>query len=621
MEPRAEPRRIRIDDRSNVRLALANLAPLDICTRSASPPTATPETNVAASLVTAIAGMLGATAAPAPASESIDAFAQFSLSMYLNERSDQQRFLTRVPVVACDAKEDPEYKKLVDGSDDFFRQATALVGPPPSPDGCVRETASQVGLACELDFQTRRLAAFAAADYRGFNQSNFRVDGNPALQPVRNAFGSTLPSIDQAGKLQALVDEMAAWAADLHKKYDFRVPAGDSSAPQLPPVVPGALTVAPLSVGLASANAGAIPPPQRVRISSGGQSGAFTATPSSTGGWLHVSTLSDTAPASGFFELLVTADPTGIDPKDSRTLQGSITISGTGAVKGSSVIRVTFKPAPLPSQCDLDTLREADRIVDRAKAEMSLLSDNNKTLTGAQAALKAAFVGMVKIEDDFKRRVTQGTVIVDPSGVLVQPFNLATDRKGTSTGYLACVNAVDGKTPTTTNINYTLLYQDIPRWTASAGLLTSFIEKKIIGLEAQSNPPGGAASGSSVLVQTDHAFVQFVPMAFVNYRIGRYHPSRYGKRKEDQLATTVNASLGFGINPNSGTNQVELFGGLAFGLNRFLIHVGADLGRQEGPGGGYSLNSPVPSTVTAAPISWHWHGMISIGFSVRLAPY
>jgi hypothetical protein len=50
MEPAAEPRSIRVDDRASVRFLLKNLSPLDVCTRTASPPTATTETPVAESL-------------------------------------------------------------------------------------------------------------------------------------------------------------------------------------------------------------------------------------------------------------------------------------------------------------------------------------------------------------------------------------------------------------------------------------------------------------------------------------------------------------------------------------------------------------------------------------------
>lgn len=55
MEPIAEPRRIRVDDRARVRFVLDGLSPLDVCTRNTGTPTV--ETPVPQSLVTTIAGL------------------------------------------------------------------------------------------------------------------------------------------------------------------------------------------------------------------------------------------------------------------------------------------------------------------------------------------------------------------------------------------------------------------------------------------------------------------------------------------------------------------------------------------------------------------------------------
>jgi len=88
--------------------------------------------------------------------------------------------------------------------------------------------------------------------------------------------------------------------------------------------------------------------------------------------------------ASGTFAILVAVNPAG---SDVTTHYGSIRIVGTGTAKGIIIVNVTFKPISYPADCDLDHFREVDEIVERAKAEMSLLS-NNKTLKGAQATLK-----------------------------------------------------------------------------------------------------------------------------------------------------------------------------------------------------------------------------------------
>jgi hypothetical protein len=110
-------------------------------------------------------------------------------------------------------------------------------------------------------------------------------------------------------------------------------------------------------------------------------------------------------------------------------------------------------------------------------------------------------------------------------------------------------------------------------------------------------------------------------MAYVNYRVFGYKTTHYGKGKEDDLIWTTHISGGFGINPNSGTNQPEFFAGFALGMNRFIFHSGVHYGRTQSLAGGYTLGSPVPSGLTTAPISWSYHPAFSIGFSVRLAPY
>jgi hypothetical protein len=256
------------------------------------------------------------------------------------------------------------------------------------------------------------------------------------LDPVRKAYTTPITSIEAAGRLQAIVDEITTWDTDLHKKYDYKAPSGDgggaSGAPTGPPIVPGALTVAPTMLSFTPGT-----PTQTLEISSGGQSGTFTATPTSDGGWLKLSKagpnapsngpFSDQAPTRGTFELIATVDA-GL----TGTHYGSIAIAGTGAATGTTNVNVKFAPSPEPSAGDLQTLAAVDQVVDRAKAEMSLLSDNNKTLEAAQGTLKTAYMALVKVEDDFKRRKTQGVIREEPvelpdhtkGYVIVQTFNL-----------------------------------------------------------------------------------------------------------------------------------------------------------------------------------------------------
>jgi hypothetical protein len=616
MEPFAEPRRIRIDDRANVRFRLNNLSPLDICSRNANAPTPTPETNVAESIVTTIAGK-GAFAIGGSTANFLTN-SVVSEELFVANTEGLKNLETAKPK-QCSIETDPEYKRILAESKKFFPAACGLVGTNKPQTDCDKVDDSQLALATQMDNATRSLAIFAAQDFRGASQKDFAVESNPDLEDVRDAFTAPASTIQAAGELQAIVDEISTWASDLHKKYDYAPsPDGGSPATSMPPVVPGTLMVAPteLSVSPVTLN-------QVVRISSGGKAGSFTAT--SNVPWLLVSktdaagvkTLTDLAPDRGTFSLVISVRPDGLGD---TVHYGAITISGTGAAKGTTIVNVTFKPPAGPEECALADLREIDKIVDRAKAEMSILGDNNKSLEASQASLKAAYMALVKVEDDYTRRLDQKLVRLE-GGILVQDFNLGTDRKATSTGSLSCVSAVDGKTPTTTNISYSLLYQDVPHWTSSLGFLTSFQEKKIIGIANESDTSTTPPSNVQFFRVTDQARVQVIPMAFVNYRLGGYATTHYGSTKEDELIWTAHLSGGFGINPNSGTNQPEFFGGLAFGLNRFMFHTGVHVGRTQSLGGGYSLNTQVPSGLSTAPIAWSYHPAFTLGFSVRVAPF
>jgi hypothetical protein len=94
---------------------------------------------------------------------------------------------------------------------------------------------------------------------------------------------------------------------------------------------------------------------------------------------------------------------------------------------------------------------------------------------------------------------------------------------------ISCVSDIDGKTPTTSTINYSLLYQDVPRGSASAGVLNSFQEKRIVGVQNENDTATTPPTNVMLFRITDQARVQLIPMAFVNYRLGGYKTSQYGR--------------------------------------------------------------------------------------------
>ena len=79
---------------------------------------------------------------------------------------------------------------------------------------------SQAELACQIDAANSKLNDFVGKDYRGAEQAKFDIHSSD-LDYVKLWFGTPIPTVAASGNLQAMVDEMAYWQSDLHKKYDF----------------------------------------------------------------------------------------------------------------------------------------------------------------------------------------------------------------------------------------------------------------------------------------------------------------------------------------------------------------------------------------------------------------
>jgi hypothetical protein len=627
MEPKAEPPRIRVDDRETVQVLLKGLSPLDVCSLNGRTPAATAETNVAESLAGTVAKLGGfAIGAATPRYQTMNA-SESQTAFAIRDR-------TRATLPKCtsgNVKEDKEFTAIEDAGDKFDCRAAQLIAGDAGIMDLEQDDAgacrpllenpaprNQAELIEKFDSAATTLADYAGKDYRGGNYKDFSPR-DAQLKSVRALFEQSLPTIAQAGKLQALVDEMAAWAADLHKKFDYKAPAPDDGSPPQPSVI---VPVAGATVVVATPAALAFTYPAKpeeltkaVHVFASGPGAKFTVAQSSgSSNWLKYELPKDASLDNGSLDLKVTVDPNGLG--QAKSVAASFAISGAGQGAGTTIVNVTLKPAATVIPCDLEFLTWVDERIDRAKAVMSLISDNNKTLETAQATLKANYLSLTKVYDDYVRRRDLLKVVYENNNQLVQKFDLATDRKNTITANVSCVSDTDGKTPTTDAINFSVLYQNVPNWSASAGLLTSFLARNTIGVVSVANV------GNTFQV-IDHARAQLVPMAFVNYRFATLGRTYYGGakpgEKEDELIWTMHGSAGLGVNPNSGANQPEFFLGLGIGFNRFMIHPGVHFGRTQSLGGGYTIGSAAPGSTT--PINWSYHPAFSIGFSVRLAPY
>ncbi len=111
----------------------------------------------------------------------------------------------------------------------------------------------------------------------------------------------------------------------------------------------GSVSASPASLSFRYTPGGTLPAAQPIAVSGNGSVLPFTATASSTGGWLSVSPASGTTAPSGTVALsAAVANPGALAPN--QTYQGTITVAGTNAGSGSTTIPVALTiSAPLPT--------------------------------------------------------------------------------------------------------------------------------------------------------------------------------------------------------------------------------------------------------------------------------
>ena len=271
--------------------------------------------------------------------------------------------------------------------------------------------------------------------------------------------------------------------------------------------------------------------------------------------------------------------------------------------------------------CRPSTLDEIETPIDSGKAIIAAAQDNLKTLQTTQASLVTAYTALVKVYEDyvFRRDILKSVTPEGPAGAqwLSQDIPVGPNYSATDASPLTCVSDAALTQATTDAITYAVLYQNVPRVTVSAGLLTTFLPKKIIGIQAVA---GSSSTSTNYFKVTDSSRAQVFPMAFVNLRTGGAKLTTWPGEPENELVIANSVSAGIGINPNTGTNQAEFFLGDAVSFGRVYVHLGAHFGRTESLGGGFQLDTPT-NGATSAPINWNYHVAFSIGLSVRLAPF
>jgi hypothetical protein len=208
----------------------------------------------------------------------------------------------------------------------------------------------------------------------------------------------------------------------------------------------------------------------------------------------------------------------------------------------------------------------------------------------------------------------QLTSAPNPKVGLIQDLLLAQDRNVKVTQSVSCVSLLDKTKVTLDPVPISVTYQNVPRLTFSVGPVLSTLNKRQIGtsLVKTGTDDKGAATLKTTIAVTDQAAAQVVPFSFLNFKL---YDRPWASR-----TFTFNLSGGVGVNPNSGTKEPEFFSGVAFGLDRMLVHLGMHTGRLQQLGGGFQIGDTVPDKTSGLPINRSYENRFAVALSFRIAP-
>ncbi len=269
-------------------------------------------------------------------------------------------------------------------------------------------------------------------------------------------------------------------------------------------------------------------------------------------------------------------------------------------------LKLVITNGPVQGSNDIATIRSDQEVLDTIAGELSALKSNYDSI----AAAKVQFRTLLTFLKQTDSGISAG----------INPFSkdlpMVPNRQQTATTSISCTNSITKKASTPT-IPVTVMYEGIPNLSVSVGALLSAIEKQKLGTTAVSTGINstGQPTFKSVFAVVDHAPVQVIPFAFLNYRLFNLEKKNPDPTKRPRY--TLHASAGVGVNPNSGSNEVEFFFGLAFGIKKLLVQVGDHVGLfQEGFTGGFNIGDTVPANF---PSTLPIHKVYRNGFGIALS--
>jgi hypothetical protein len=279
---------------------------------------------------------------------------------------------------------------------------------------------------------------------------------------------------------------------------------------------------------------------------------------------------------------------------------------GTDKVPMPEAIDPKSDKAFLP--LDEEVIPLDEQLLNYVSGQISVLKADDDSISAARVQFRALLALFAQVDSAIK----------DPSKT-TNPFQkdlpVLPFTQQTASTAVVCSNSFTKKA-STPQISVIVAYQKNPALSVSVGPLLSTIEKQKLGITPISTGVDGTGKPTFKLIfaVVDHAPVQVVPFAFLNYRFCEFGNKANPAKKKP---ISLNASVGVGVNPNSGTNEPEFFVGPSVGLRSLLIQFGDHIGRfQEGFTGGFKIGDTVP---TGFPTSLPIHKVYRNGFGVALS--
>lgn len=246
-------------------------------------------------------------------------------------------------------------------------------------------------------------------------------------------------------------------------------------------------------------------------------------------------------------------------------------------------------------------------ILNNIGGQLTALKTNYDSLSTAKTQFKAI---LAFLEDtDF---------IVNSGGGFQKDLPLPRFNQQEARTSVSCSNTFTKKT-TIPQIPVVVLYKSDSPLFVSVGPLFSTLPKQKLGITPINTGlnSSGAPTFRSEFGIVDRASFQVIPFVFINYRIKQFGR---GSNPVKPAPFSFNLSAGVGVNPNSGSSEVEYFVGGGLGYKKYLIQFGDHVGRfQEGFTGGFNIGDTVPASFPSTlPIRKVYKHRFGIGFSYRI---